>query len=248
MIGNIFKALCLIPLLVACVSEPDVDPNTPDGLLKLGEFYEQNDRYDEAVAQYKSISNKFPYSKLAAEAELKTADCYFKKDEYVEAAAAYRTFKELHPKHPKIDYATYSAAESIREQLPSTVDKDLAQAPQAIAYYNEIVTLYPTSPHAADSKEKRLKLIQMLADKELYIADFYYKQEKYTASLSRYSLFVQDYSQNQRVPYALYWAAKSAEKAGAKERIREFVSPLVSNYPNSPEAKDAKQEFPHAVR
>lgn len=247
-----FQYLCFSLLactfISACVSEPKVNLNTPEGLYKMGEFYEKQDRYEEAIQQFKTLSNKFPYSKLAAEAELQVADCHFKREEYIEAAAAYKTFKELHPKHPRIDYVTYSAAESLREQLPSTVDKDLSQAPPAIAFYEEILTLYPTSPHAAESKEKRLKLIQMLADKEIYIADFYYKQEKYISSLTRYEQFLQSFPQNQRVPYVLLWAAKSAERANVPDKIRQFVGQLVATYPSTREAKQAKSEFPNAAR
>jgi outer membrane protein assembly factor BamD len=229
--------------LVSCVTEPKVNLNTPEGLFKLGDFYQKQERYEEAINQYKTLSNKHPYSKLSIEAELRVADCHFKKEDFLEAYSAYKTFKELHPKHPMMDYVTYYAAESLREELPSTVDRDLTSASQAINYYEEITALYPTSKFAADSKEKRFKLIQMLADKELYIADFYFKQEKYLGALTRYELFLQSFPLNQKVPYGLLRAALSAKYAKLPERAAAHVQKLISEHPQSSEASTAKKEF-----
>ena len=244
----LFLSLITCGVITACVSEPKVNLNTPEGLFQMGEFYQKQDRYEEAIQQYKTLSNKFPYSKLATEAELQVADCHYKREEFIESAAAYKTFKELHPRYARIDYVTWAAAESLRQQLPATVDKDLAQATPAIAFYEEIVTLYPTSPHAAEAKENRLKLIQMLADKEIYIADFYYRQEKYISALTRYEQFLQSFPQNQRVPYVLLWALKSADKVKAQDKLRQYASVLQANYPSTREAKQAKSEFPNAAR
>lgn len=234
--------------ITACVSEPKVNSNTPEGLLKLGNFYKKQERYEEAINQYKAITSKHPYSKLATEAELLIADCQYKKEDFIEAFNAYKTFKELHPKHPRIDYVAYHAAESLREQLPSTVDRDLTQATLAINFYEEIVTVYPQSQYAADAKEKRFKLIQMLADKELYIADFYYQQKKYVGALTRYEIFLQTFPQNSRVPYALLAAARSARDAGTPDKARAHVSRLVQEFPATEETRNARKEFPNVAR
>lgn len=240
----------LLPLvcLTACVTEPKVNLNTPEGLFKLGEFYQKQERYEEAINQFKTLSNKHPYSKLAVEAELRVADCHFKKEDYIESYGAYKTFKELHPKHPMMDYVTYFAAESLREELPTTVDRDLTSASQAINYYEEITVVFPQSKYAKEAKEKRFQLIQMLADKELYIADFYFKQKKYLGALTRYELFLQSFPQNKKAPYGLLRAAQSANLAKMPDRLNLHVQRLISEHPKTSEAAAAKKEFPGAAR
>lgn len=240
--------ILVVSALSACVTEPKVNLNTPEGLFKLGDFYQKQERYEEAINQFKTLSNKHPYSKLAVDAELRVADCHFKKEDYVEAYSAFKTFKELHPKHPMMDYVTYFAAESLREELPTTVDRDLTSASQAINYYEEITVVYPQSKYANEAKEKRFKLIQMLADKELYIADFYFKQKKYLGALTRYELFLQSFPQNQKAPYGLLRAAESANYAKIPDRINLHVQRLIAEYPKSTEAATAKKEFPGAAR
>lgn len=245
---SVLHGFFVIFVVAGCVSEPKVNLNTPEGLFKLGNFYQKQERYEEAINQYKTLSNKHPYSKLAIDAELRVADCLYKKEEYLEAYGAFKTFKELHPKHPMIDYVTYFAAESLREDLPTTVDRDLTSASQAINYYEEITAVYPQSKYAKDAKEKRFKLIQMLADKELYIADFYFKQKKYLGALTRYEIFLQSFPQNQRVPYGLLRAAQSAQLAQMPDRLLLHVQRLISEHPQSAEAASAKKEFPGVAR
>ncbi len=232
--------------MAGCVTEPTVDMNTPEGIYKLAEFYRKQDRFEEAITQYKALSNKHPYSKLAVDAELKVGDCHYEKQEYAEAFSAYKAFKELHPKHRSIDYATYRAAESLREQLPTSVDRDLSQATTAIGLYEELSVNYPQSKYAKESNDKKLKLIQMLADKEIYIADFYFKQGKFTSALNRYEMFLTTFPQNIKTPYVLLRAAQSARKASnAEDKIKLHASRLKSEFPNSPEAQDAKKDFPN---
>lgn len=236
--------LCLCHLLnVGCVTEPKVNMNSAEGLFTLGEFYEKQDRYEEAINQYKALSNKFPYSKLSADAELHVADCYYKKEEFPEAFNSYKTFKELHPRHNRSDYVTYRAAESLREQLPSSVDRDLTSANQAISYYEEILNHYPQSQFATESKDKRFKLIQMLADKEIYVADFYFQQKKFMSALTRYEQFLQAYPQNQKVPHALYNAAYSAQQVDVADKVQLYKTQLIKNFPSSQEAQNAKRGF-----
>lgn len=232
--------ILIVLIATGCVTEPKVNLNSAEGLFTLGEFYEKQERYEEAINQYKTLSNKFPYSKLAPDAELHVADCYFKKEEFPEAFNSYRTFKELHPRHPRSDYVTFRAAESLREQLPTTVDRDLTNATQAISYYDEILTHYSRSQYEPEAKEKRFKLVQMLADKEVYIADFYFGQKKYMSALTRYEQFLQSYPQNSRVPHVLLKAASSAKKAEVPDKMQIYLTQLLKDYPNSSEAQSAK--------
>ncbi|MCC6137165.1 MAG: outer membrane protein assembly factor BamD, partial [Bdellovibrionaceae bacterium] len=219
--------------------------NTPEGLYKLAEFYRKQERYEEAIAQYKALSNKHPYNKLAVESELKVADCHYEKEEFAEAFASYKSFKELHPKHPRMDYVIFKAAESLSEQLPTTVDRDLSQATTAISLYEELSVSFPQSKNAVGAKEKKLKLIQMLADKEIYIADFYYKQEKYISALTRYEMFLHTFPQNKKTPYVLLMAAHSAQKAKVDDKTKLHADRLVSEFPSTDEAKSARKEFPN---
>jgi outer membrane protein assembly factor BamD len=136
------------------VSYDQHDTSKASGAFGLAKQLEDDERYEEALAQYRDLKNRFPYSQYAVSAELQIAEIQFKKEAFIEAQGAYQLFKELHPKHPRIDYVTFKIGESIFMQLPSTIDRDLSVAPAAIREFNILLRDYPNSQYRESAKEK----------------------------------------------------------------------------------------------
>lgn len=239
---------CLMALIVGCFvwgcsSSDKLDSSTAEGGFKLGEKYESDERYEEALAQYAIVKNKHPYSKYAVEAKLRIADVHFKREDWAEAQGAYQVFKELHPKHPKIDYATYQLALSYFNQLPSTIDRDLSLADKAILYFDEVIASYPNSEYAPKSKEQKQKALKMLAEKEEYIAHFYFIRDMYDSALGRFEDVLQKYPGMGLDAKALKGAAISANKIKDVPKAKEYYQKLQRLYPDSDEARQAKREM-----
>lgn len=232
--------------LSGCSSVEKYDTSTPEGAFKLAEEYENDERYEESVAKYTDVKNKYPYSRFAVQAELKIADVQFKREAFVEAQFAYQTFKDLHPKHPQIDYVTFRLGLSFFNQLPSTIDRDLTLADKAILYFDEVMTSYPQSQYVVEAKEKKAAAQKMQAEKEIYIAEFYMKKKQYDSALGRYEGVVKTYSQGGSVgfePVALLGAVRAAKGAGDRDKLSRYVRLLLKQYPNSDEAQQARSEF-----
>lgn len=155
-------------------------------LFKEAQRLVESERYIMALEKLNTIKSQYPYSYYATSAELMQADILYKQENFEEAAAAYLLFKDFHPKHPKMDYVTFKIAESYYKQKPSTFDRDLTTARQAIKYFNELRSLYPKSDYLKDAKVKVDECYKMLKDKELYIANFYFKTEDYLSAEFRY--------------------------------------------------------------
>jgi outer membrane protein assembly factor BamD len=233
----------LFQLTVACTTGEKLDTSTPEGAFKQAEEFEKDERFEEAVAKYSDLKNKFPYSKFATAAELKIADVHFKREAFIEAQGAYQLFKEFHPKHPQIDYVTFRLGMSYFNQLPSSIDRDLTVADKAILYFDEVLNSYGNSQYAAEAKTHRTEALTMQAKKELYVADFYVKKERFDSALKRYETVIKKYPGLGLDAYALYGAARSALKTGEKERGQRYLETLYSQYPNSDEAGRAKHEL-----
>jgi outer membrane protein assembly factor BamD len=227
-------------ILAGCASSEKIDPNTAEGAYKLGLSYAEDERYEEAVAQFATVKNKFPYSRFATEAELKIADIQFEREFFIEAQNAYQIFKELHPRHPKSDYVTYQLAMSFFEQLPSTIDRDLSLADQAILYFEEVINSYSTSKYMKKARKKRKKCKQMLAEKILYIADFYFIRDIYDSALTRYEQLLREYPGIGFNDRALYGATMSADKVKDKKKREFYLSNLRENFPQI--AMDSKSK------
>jgi outer membrane protein assembly factor BamD len=239
-----FLGLILIGLvLTGCSSDEKIDTSTAEGAFRLAQKYEKNERYEEAITYFREVKNKHPYSRYATDAELAIADIEFKRESYPEAEAAYRLFKELHPSHEKSDYVAFRLGLSIYNQLPPTVDRDLTEASQAILYFDEVITSYPSSPYVKEAQEKRRDTKIKLAEKLLYIADFYYRTEKWLSALGRYEDLLSEHGGLGFEQRALLGAARSAKKNSDLEKVKKYVATLRDKFPESDEYKTAKQEL-----
>lgn len=190
---SILILLSSVLFLTSCASDDDLT-GSPEALFEKAKEFDKNERYDEALRRYTDIKNKFPYNKLATESELAIADVLFKQESFVEAQAAYQVFRELHPKHPKSDYVLFRNGLSYSKQLPDTVDRDLSVAHSAIKIYDNFLMTYPQSPYAKEAKENKESALKMLAEKELYIADFYKKKEQCLSATLRYQSLLKNYA------------------------------------------------------
>ena len=239
--------LSLLFLLCSCSSSElknlNVDEKTPDGLYNLANYFVSNNRFEDALARLRILKNKHPYSKFATDAELKIADIEFKREYWPEAETAYRLFKEFHPKHAKSDYVSYQMAISQYNQLPETIDRDLNDAYTAIRYFDDVITSYPESKYVKDAKEHKNKTIKMLAEKEQYIASFYFIREHYLSALLRYESMLTRFKGIGTEPGALFGAAVSAYKIKEVDKAKGYLAELANKYPNSSEYKDAKDQL-----
>lgn len=234
-------AFVSISALFGCASS-EKNLNTPEGLFAQAKEYESSERFEIAIAKYNDVKNKFPYSALALEAELAIADAQYTRENYVDAQIAYQNFRDLHPKHPKIDYVIYKTGMSYYMQLPETIDRDLTLGNDVIYHFDEIIKSFPRSEFVKDAKEKRQDVYNRLAEKELYIADFYLKQEKFGAALRRYELCITKYTGMGYDPRAHYGAIKAATALDDTAKKKSHLKTLVSQYPNSDETKKVQSE------
>lgn len=242
--------LCVASILTAffmgsigCSSMKTPDTNTAEGAFALGEKYQKDERFEDALTQFNAVKNKHPYSKLATEAELRIADIHFEREDFIEAQNGYQSFKELHPTHPRIDYVTFRLGLSFFNQLPSTIDRDLQLANRAILYLNEVYTSYPGSEYAAQAKEYKEKAIRMLAEKEKYIANFYFIREFYGSALERYEGLIKTYPDQSFIPEALYGAAVSAYETKEFSKAKEYYDQLISEHSDTSEANKARSKL-----
>lgn len=227
--------------LIAC-STMDKKSDTPEGAFALAEEFDKDERYEEALRRYTEVKNKFPYSNFATKSELAIADVYFKQESYPEAQVSYQAFRELHPKHPQIDYVLFRIAMSYYNQLPTTLDRDLTVAQDVISSFDEFLRRFPTSQYAKEASEKRIETLKMLAGKEEYIAEFYFKRAMFDSALSRYETLISTYPQLGFDEKALYGATISANRIGDSFKAQKYLKELMAKFPQSSEAQRAQKE------
>lgn len=235
----IFTILLSTSFLFGCASD-EKNADTPEGAFKIAKEYEDAERFEIAIQKYADVKNKFPYSSFATASELAIADVQYKRESYPEAQIAYQNFRDLHPKNPKIDYVIFRTGMSYFLQLPETIDRDLSLATDAIYSFNELVKSYPKSEFFREASEKREQAYVMLAQKELYVADFYFKQKKFDSALLRYESAYKKYSGFGLDPRSLFGAVRSAQKLSDHAKQKAYSNLLISKFSSSDEAQKLK--------
>jgi outer membrane protein assembly factor BamD len=237
-----FLFILFLGSYISGCSTVDKNPSTAEEAFKIAQDYEKADRYQIAIQRYTDVKNKFPYSSLATEAELAIADVHYKAEDYADAQISYQNFREMHPKHPKSDYVLFRTGMSYYQQLPETIDRDLTQANDAIYNFNELIKKYPASTYLAEAQDYRNKAYSMLTEKELYIADFYFKEKLFDSALSRYESAYNKYQGFGYDPRSLEGAIKSAHELNNSEKEKKYSEILLSKFADSPQAQQLKSK------
>ncbi len=177
--------LILVALLAACAS-PSPEKLTQDkSLYEWGNKMYAKERYSDAAPYFQELKNRFPDSPFAMDSELKLADSHFLTKEYESAQVEYESFRALHPTNEKIPYVYLQIGKCQMYQAPKSVQKDQTQTELALQTFNQLENRWPNSKEAADSKTFRDRADEKLANKQMYLANFYIGQKKYYPALKR---------------------------------------------------------------
>ncbi len=230
-------------LTLSCSTPASFDTSKPEGAYKQAGEYEKFERYVEAIEKYKAVKNNFPYSKYAKMSDLKVADLNFKRESFIEAQSSYQLYKDYYPRDKNIDYITYQIGLSYFHQLPKVIGRDLSGASDAIRVFTELERTFPKSNYTKLAKIKKAVALKMLAQKQIYVADFYFKTKKYVSALSRYEALLNNYSNLGFNKRALLGAALSAHRSNNTQKTDEYSKKLTSLFKDSPESKKLMKEL-----
>ena len=167
--------------------------------------------YDKIFDMLKEIQIRYPYTKYAALAELRSGDVYFKKKEYSQAAEEYENFITNHPGHEELDYAMYRLGFSYYK-MKAGKDRNHSKPLKAIRWFTLLKQTYPDSPYAEQTLEKIEESRKILAERELYIGKFYQKKKNYKAAAQRYRNILENYSDTEYAEQARTLLSATAEK------------------------------------
>ena len=209
-----------------------------DNYRKGMEEFEAED-YQDAIPYFQKILENYPFSIHAVPAELKIAESYYLDEKYIEALVHLQGFKELHPTNEQIPYVLWMKAVASYEQF-SSIDRDLSTLENSKAELDELLTRFPTSPYTDQAKDLREKVLEKLAERDFYVARFYYREAQYAAALPRFQQILDEYSGSNVKDRALYYIGKCYYFMQDEKKSREAFQTLVERYPESPYTSHAK--------
>jgi outer membrane protein assembly factor BamD len=215
---------------------------------KAGEELLKDGSYPEAQKFFDYVKTKFPFSKYAALADLRSADAKFQQGQFAEAADAYQNFLKLHPSHEDADYAEFRVGESYFKDSPSEFalfppasEKDLRQVKKASDALHGFLTKHASSKRAPDAKKLLAEIDSRLAGHEWYVGEFYFKRGHWAGAAGRYEGLADKYPTSKHAPEALLKAARSWISLGEKFRARTDLQKLIVEHPQDARRAEAEK-------
>ena len=189
--------LILLLALTACSSLSDKDAlsgKTAEELYAMAMVQMDNVSYDKAIKLFETLQSRYPYGRYAQQAQLEMAYAYYKHDEPDSALSEVDRFIKQYPNNSHVDYAYYlKGLINFNEELgllgnltqPDLSERDPREARAAFDAFRDLVTRFPNSKYAADSRLRMQYLTNSLARHETQVAGYYLRRGAYTAAASR---------------------------------------------------------------
>ncbi len=199
-------------------------------------------KYGDADANFKALMENHPLSAYAIEAQLMLGDVCYAMEKYDDASSYYTNFVALHPAHPRAAYALFQKGMSYFKDMLS-VDRDQTNTKKALFVFQDLVMAYPDSAYRDKAKELIGFLRRRLADREFYIASFYFNVKNYKGALARFRDILKDYPEVGLTDKTLYYIGVTYMELGEKGLAKDTLTDLISKFPDSPFVKDAREKL-----
>lgn len=186
----------------------------------------QDIQYEKAIKAFEKLQSLYPYSRYAQQAQIEIAYAYYKQKEPESAIAAADRFIKQYPNNPHVDYAYYlKGLVNFNEDLgllgniskQDLSERDPKAARDAFAAFKELVSRFPNSQYAPDSRLRMQYLINALARFEIHVASYYLRRGAYVAALGRAKDVLTDYPQTPATLDALQIMVQAYGALGMKD-------------------------------
>lgn len=239
------RPLLLCAVLAATVAIGCGKREDPILLLSGAEALEQGKALLAAEKYYKAsklLTHAFevePNSRSGREALLLAADSLYLQggtDNFIKCEAKYRDFLNRFPTSDRSDYAQYKVAACLaaRAERP---DRDQKITREALAAFEELLRLFPTSDHLGEARQQVRDLTDRLAAHELVVGNFYSSYGSYgicEATQRRFETIQKEYPEFRQMDEVLYGLGVAYSRCLKDEKAALAFEDLRRRFPDSP--------------
>jgi len=208
------RYLLVIFLIVSCSSNEEL----PDERLVEKELYDQaqsrlkSDSYSTAIISLESLESRFPFGRYAEQAQAELIYAYYMNSQFEASESAAQRFINLHPRHSHTGYAYYmkglaaftdDAGLFTRYFQSDLAKREVIMAQKSFDELSEFITRYPNSKYVPHAKQRMVYLRNLLAEHEIYVANFYMKRGAYLAAIGRAKYVIEHLPNTPQTPFAL---------------------------------------------
>ena len=193
---SILGIFMLLLLVSSCSSNEEM----PDERLVEKELYDQaqtrlkNGSFSTAILSLEALESRFPFGRYAEQAQAELIYAYYMNSQFEASQSAAERFINLHPRHSHTGYAFYMKGLAAftddsglfsRYFQSDLAKREVVMAQTSFGELSEFISRYPDSKYVPHSNQRMIYLRNLLAEHEIYVADFYMKRGAYLAAMGR---------------------------------------------------------------
>lgn len=166
---------------------------------------------------------------VAAKAQLYLGNAYFKDENYLEAIPSYNQFLEYFPDHEEAPMVLYNLAMSHYNEI-KTFDREQKTTWDAIEAFEKLKNKYPEFAEKKNVDKYIQGLRDKLAEKELYVANFYFRTGHEKAAVNRLKYIFKHYRDTETYKKALLrYSEYLANNGGDSKDVVRLLNKLLEN-------------------
>ena len=193
--------------------------------LKEGQYFIASEKFDQSEAL-------LPQTQWAAKSAIMSSYCLYSLNFQDEAILNLKRFLKIYPADPNVDYASYLIAIIYYEQILDE-KKDIEPLITSKKAIEDFLKNYPDTDYAMDLRFKLDLVINQMAAKEISIARYYIKNEKWIPAINRLKIIVNKYDKTIFVEEALFRLVEIYYRLGLESEAKAAATMLGYNYNSS---------------
>ena len=240
---SILGIFMLLLLVSSCSSNEEM----PDERLVEKELYDQaqtrlkNGSFSTAILSLEALESRFPFGRYAEQAQAELIYAYYMNSQFEASQSAAERFINLHPRHSHTGYAFYMKGLAAftddsglfsRYFQSDLAKREVVMAQTSFGELSEFISRYPESKYVPHAKQRMIYLRNLLAEHEIYVADFYMKRGAYLAAIGRAKYVIENLPNTPQTPFALSILVEAYEILEYEELRKTNLEILNANYPN----------------
>ena len=233
-------ALLALVVSVGCATSDGPDKAANEYFTQAMEYMEDRD-FRLAIEQFERLNAVHPFSQYAEQSLLELAYAYYENRDRQRCRVTIGRFIRQYPDSEQLDYALFlrglSNFDDDRNLLHNALgfnpaSRSLQGAQLAYDDFSRVANEFPNSRFAAESVQYMLHIRELLAEKEILVAEFYLTRNANVAALGRAQYVLENYISTNYTPRALAILAQAYTHMGMQRQAQEAQARLKRLYPD----------------
>ena len=220
--------ICCIYVFIGCTTK-SVRITDSNILLEKGLHFYEKRKYKQAAIYLEDAIKYADSPSIAAKAQLYLGNAYFNDENYLEAIPSYKQFLDFYPDAPEAPDVLYKLGLSYYKEV-NTFDREQQTTLDALNIFNKLKTQYPSYANTKNIDKYIKELNEKLAQKELYVAEFYFRTNQEKAAEKRLKYIIENYENTEVYKMALIRYCKYlTNHPNRKQEAIAFLNKLLNN-------------------